>query len=65
MLWVAVDVAVGVLGLVVLGLLGWRLWRQVRVLGRQVSAAGQRIAEATAELERTVPELHRRTDGRP
>lgn len=51
MAWIVVDVSLAVIGLVVLGLLALRLWRQVRVLGREVRAAGERIQTAAATLD--------------
>ncbi len=51
MTWVAVDVALAVAGLALLTVLGWRLWRQVRTLGREVHAAGERIRTAAATLD--------------
>ena len=55
MFWIALFVPVGVASIVVLGLLSWRLWRQVRQFGRDVSAAGERINRATEELQRISP----------
>jgi hypothetical protein len=57
-LWIGIDVALAVLGLFVLGGLTFRLWRQVRQLGRDVSAAGARIAEASEQLSSVAPERH-------
>jgi UPF0716 family protein affecting phage T7 exclusion len=42
-------------GLVVLGLLGWKVFGRVRSLGRTVGAASTRIADASAELETIAP----------
>jgi hypothetical protein len=42
-----------VLSLLVLGLLGWRLFGQVRALLREVSAASRRAAETRAEAQRS------------
>jgi hypothetical protein len=42
-------------GLVVLGMMGVRLWRSVRSLGRTVAAAGAQVAEASAALETIAP----------
>jgi len=50
-----IDVALAVLGLVILGVLAWRLWRQVRRLGADVSAAGARVAAVSEELARIAP----------
>ncbi|HEX3906719.1 MAG TPA: hypothetical protein VHW92_02175 [Mycobacteriales bacterium] len=58
MLWIGIDVALAVLGLLVLAGLTFRLWRQVRQLGRDVSAAGSRIAEASEQLSAVAPERH-------
>jgi len=55
MAWVGVDIAIAVVGLLILALLTFRLWRQVRQLGRDVSAAGSRIATASEELARITP----------
>jgi hypothetical protein len=49
-LWVFLYVAIAVAGLAVLAALTWRLWRQVRSLGREVSAASRRLADASAAL---------------
>ena len=55
MFWVALFVPVGVASIVFLGLLTWRLWRQVRQFGRDVSAASERISRASEELQRISP----------
>lgn len=60
MVWLAVDVALAVLGLAVLAALGWWLWRRVRALGRDVAAASDRLAAALGELERLAPSQRRR-----
>lgn len=52
---IIVFVAVGVAGLVLLGLLTLGLWRQVGALGRQVSDSSSRITAATEALERVAP----------
>jgi len=54
-LWVGIYVALGVVSIGVLALLAFRLWRQVRDLGRQVSAASDRLAQAMGEMERIDP----------
>ncbi|WP_066887668.1 hypothetical protein [Carbonactinospora thermoautotrophica] len=51
MVWVVVNVLLAVAGLAVLAVLGWRLWRDVRVLGRAVTAAADRLNTAVAQLE--------------
>jgi hypothetical protein len=53
--WVALFVPVGLVSVAVLGLVAWRLWRQVRQLGRDVSAASERISRASEELQRISP----------
>lgn len=50
--WVLVGVLLGVAGLAVLGALTFRLWRQVRTLGREVATAVGRLARASEELSR-------------
>ena len=39
----------------VIGLLGWRLFRQVLALGREVGASGGRASAAMAGLHQPVP----------
>jgi hypothetical protein len=53
--WVALFVPVGVVSVALLGLVSWRLWRQVRQLGHDVSAASERIGRASEELQRISP----------
>jgi hypothetical protein len=53
--WVALFVPVGVASIVFLGLMTWRLWRQVRQFSRDVTAAGERISRASEELQRISP----------
>ncbi|HEU5034748.1 MAG TPA: hypothetical protein VFT62_08350 [Mycobacteriales bacterium] len=55
MFYVVLFVTVGVATALVLALLSWRLWRQVRQFGRDVAAAGERIARATDELQQLAP----------
>jgi hypothetical protein len=55
MLWVGIDVGLAVAGLAVLAGFAWRLWRQVRQLGRQVSTANDRIATVSRELSQLTP----------
>ena len=60
MIWaVLVFVLSGVVGLVVLGLFAWRLWQQVKSLGRKAQAAQQRVtvlSEALAAAQDGRPE---------
>jgi len=51
MRWVIFYVALAVTGFAVLAVVGFRLWRDVRVLGQAVSSASRRLADAAAELE--------------
>jgi len=53
--WVALFVPLGVASVAVLGLMTWRLWKQVRQFGRDVAAAGERISRASEELQRVSP----------
>lgn len=48
--WLLLYVGLAVAGLAVLAGFAWRLWRQVRQLGRDVAAASNRIAQASAAL---------------
>ncbi len=50
MLWVLVDVALGLVAVVVLGLVVLGLWRKVKDLGRELSRAGAVIGQATDAL---------------
>jgi hypothetical protein len=49
--WVIFYVTLAVVGFAVLGVVGFRLWRDARELGRAVSTASHRLAEAAAELD--------------
>jgi uncharacterized membrane protein len=49
-LWVLLDVLLGVVALVVLALVVLRLWQQIKALGREVARAGTAIGEATDRL---------------
>jgi hypothetical protein len=49
-LWVAFYVGIGVLGIAVLGAVGFRLYRQVRQFTRDVKAAGERITALSDQL---------------
>jgi len=50
-LWVLLTAVLALAGLAVVGALCWRLWQQVRRLGREVARAGDRLAAATAALD--------------
>ncbi len=49
--WVIVYVVLAVGGLAVLGVVGLRLWGDVRELLRAVSAASEKLSAATNELD--------------
>ncbi|HVV76862.1 MAG TPA: hypothetical protein VHC43_12570 [Mycobacteriales bacterium] len=51
-MWVAFYVGIGVLGIAVLGAVGFRLFTQVRQLARDVKAAGEKIAAASEQLSK-------------
>jgi hypothetical protein len=48
--WIVLYVAIAVAGLAVLGVLAFRLWKQVRQFGRDVAAAGAKITAVTDQL---------------
>lgn len=50
MLWVLVDVALGLVALVVLAVVVLGLWRKVKSLGRELNRASEVIGRATDEL---------------
>ncbi|MDH6109561.1 hypothetical protein P3T36_000332 [Kitasatospora sp. MAP12-15] len=53
--WTIVAVVgLGTVGLLVLGVLGMRLWLDVRVLSREVDTAARTLTEACTELAGTV-----------
>jgi hypothetical protein len=60
-----IAVALGFAGLAVLGVLGVRVWIEVRRLGAQVARTSQRISEATGELERAATALVRTSGSLP
>ncbi len=51
MRWILLDVALVVLGLLLVGLVARSLWRRTKALGRAVTQAGERLGELTAQLE--------------
>ncbi len=53
--WVLFGVALGAVGVAVLGVLAYRLWRQLRGLAGELSAASERLARASDELQRLSP----------
>jgi uncharacterized membrane protein len=48
--WILIDVLLGVLALVALAFVVLGLWRKVKELGREVSRAGEAIGKATDQL---------------
>ncbi len=50
MAWVFVDVAIGVLALLGLGLVGFTLYTRVRALKRATRTASERVASASTGL---------------
>ncbi|MFE9021623.1 hypothetical protein ACFYNL_24110 [Streptomyces sp. NPDC007808] len=52
MFWPMFAVAVGFLGLVVLGVLAVRVFLEAQRLGRQVADSARRISRAAEDLER-------------
>ncbi|MHC3428482.1 MULTISPECIES: hypothetical protein [unclassified Streptomyces] len=63
--WSMIAVALGFAGLAVLGVLGVRVWIEVRRLGLQVARTSQRISEATGDLERAATDLARTSGSLP
>lgn len=61
MLWVVLDIAIGLLALVVLGLAVFRLYRHARALTRLVGQASEQVAELSAGLSVNAPV--RRSEG--
>jgi hypothetical protein len=55
-IWVFVDVALGLLVLGGLGIVLLGVWRKVKALGSEVSRAGESIAAATDALARVQAE---------
>lgn len=55
MLWVLLDVAIGLFALALLVLVTYALYRRVRVLLRAVGAASAQVGELTAGLSVTPP----------
>lgn len=57
MFWPMLAIALGFLGLAVLGVLAVRVFTEVRRLGAQVAAASDRIQRAAQDLERAATPL--------
>ncbi|MEU2181740.1 hypothetical protein ABZ579_12950 [Streptomyces thermolilacinus] len=65
MFWPMLAVALGFLGIAVLGVLGIRVFIEAQRLGRQVTHTTQRINSAAEELERAAVNLARTSDSLP
>ncbi|WP_052867441.1 hypothetical protein [Streptomyces niger] len=57
MLWPMIAIALGFLGLAVLGVLAVRVFVEVRRLARQVDHTSRRIQQAAQDLERAAAPL--------
>ncbi|MEV0482228.1 hypothetical protein AB0I69_16670 [Streptomyces sp. NPDC050508] len=62
MFWAMFAVAVGFLGLAVLGVLAVRVFLEAQRLGRQVTDSAQRINRAAEDLERAAVATARSVD---
>ncbi|MGW0333569.1 hypothetical protein ACWD0J_17145 [Streptomyces sp. NPDC003011] len=62
MFWAMFAVAVGFLGLAVLGVLAVRVFVEAQRLGRQVTESAQRINRAAEDLERASMSAARAVD---
>ncbi|MGW9596482.1 hypothetical protein ACWHLZ_40100 [Streptomyces chartreusis] len=62
MFWPMFAVAVGFLGLAVLGVLAVRVFLEAQRLGRQVTDSAQRISRAAEDLERASMSAARAVD---
>jgi hypothetical protein len=62
MFWPMFAVAVGFLGLAVLGVLAVRVFLAAQRLGRQVTDSAQRISRAAEDLERSTVSAARAVD---
>ncbi|MFD3540633.1 hypothetical protein ACFWUQ_14160 [Streptomyces sp. NPDC058662] len=59
MLWPMIAIALGFLGVAVLGVLAVRVYVEVRRLTDQVARASRRISDASGDLERAAADLAR------
>ncbi|MFD4138455.1 hypothetical protein OHS70_30230 [Streptomyces sp. NBC_00390] len=59
MFWPMLAIALGFLGIAVLGVLGIRVFIEAQRLGRQVSRTTERINRAAEDLERAATDLAR------
>lgn len=65
MFWPMLAVALGFLGIAVLGVLGVRVFIEAQRLGHQVTHATQRIGRAAEELEQAATALARTGEALP
>ncbi|GGZ07500.1 hypothetical protein [Streptomyces poonensis] len=63
MFWPMFAIALGFLGLAVLGVLAVRVFVEAQRLGRQVADSARRINRAAEELERAAVHTARAVDG--
>ncbi|MCX2182486.1 hypothetical protein [Streptomyces sp. SKN60] len=59
MFWPMLAVALGFLGIAVLGVLGIKVFLEAQRLGRQVAHTTERIQEVSEDLERAASDLAR------
>ena len=59
MFWPMLAIALGFLGIAVLGVLGIRVFVEAQRLGRQVARTTERINRAAEDLERAATDLAR------
>ncbi|WP_137990382.1 hypothetical protein [Streptomyces vilmorinianum] len=59
MFWPMLAIALGFLGIAVLGILGIKVFLEARRLGRQVARTAERINRAAEDLERAAEDLAR------
>ncbi|WP_328724733.1 hypothetical protein [Streptomyces sp. NBC_00259] len=59
MFWPMLAIALGFLGIAVLGVLGIRVFLEAQRLGRQVAATTERINHAAEDLEKAAMHLAR------
>ncbi|MFP1665520.1 hypothetical protein ACLCDR_29310 [Streptomyces cavourensis] len=57
MFWPMLAIALGFLGVAVLGVLGIKVFVEAQRLGRQVTATTARISQASEDLERAATRL--------
>ncbi|GLF96264.1 membrane protein [Streptomyces yaizuensis] len=62
MFWPMLAVALGFLGIAVLGVLGVRVFLEARRLGQEVARTAERIDRAAGDLERAAAGLARGAD---